>query len=477
MTREFPILYLARVLIEARTPLSVGTGNADGVFDTSLVRDANDLPAIPATSLAGVLRALYAHTFGQDATHSLFGYSSTSGANNQALAFPSRVVISWGALLDSHGRAADGIIFETERMSTDPLYSIVQRQKDLPVHRNRVRLNHRGTAMDTGKFDLSILPAGHRFAFELRLWAKAEEGEGEWNRLLSLLTHPGFRLGGSTRSGLGAIHCVTQHTERYDLRLPARVHALGLLGSDPSHTHGLTSTPIQKSMATHATWLEGTLTLSARGLWRIGQGDLALGNPSKEPDLLPVTEERVQWENGRGRIHTQRDILIPATSLKGVISHRMSYHARRHAGQWNGAQNPDIPAPEVCALFGELKDAPETRGWAGCLYLDDTYLGSHDEKHISLAHNTIDRFTGGVRNHRLFDEQNLFQGLFTVRLVLDLGRLQKVAAHRQISLHDLQKAFKNALTDLCEGRLALGARSTSGNGFFQGTFEGSLADP
>ena len=189
MTREFPILYLARVLIEARTPLSVGTGNADGVFDTSLVRDANDLPAIPATSLAGVLRALYAHTFGQDATHSLFGYSSTSGANNQALAFPSRVVISWGALLDSHGRAADGIIFETERMSTDPLYSIVQRQKDLPVHRNRVRLNHRGTAMDTGKFDLSILPAGHRFAFELRLWAKAEEGEGEWNRLLSLLTH------------------------------------------------------------------------------------------------------------------------------------------------------------------------------------------------------------------------------------------------------------------------------------------------
>jgi CRISPR/Cas system CSM-associated protein Csm3 (group 7 of RAMP superfamily) len=185
----------------------------------------------------------------------------------------------------------------------------------------------------------------------------------------------------------------------------------------------------------------------------------------------------VQWVNGQGEVKPQRDILIPATSLKGVLSHRMSYHARRHAGQWNGPQSHETPAPEVCALFGELKDEPEARGWAGCLYLDDAYMNPNHEKNTRLMHNSIDRFTGGVQQHRLFDEQNLYLGQFTVRLILDLARLQKVAAHRQISLHNLQKAFKDTLTDLCEGRLALGARSTSGNGFLQGTFEGSLANP
>ena len=49
------ILHVARFVLEARTALSVGSGGADGVYDHPIARDANGLPTIPGTSLAGVL--------------------------------------------------------------------------------------------------------------------------------------------------------------------------------------------------------------------------------------------------------------------------------------------------------------------------------------------------------------------------------------------------------------------------------------
>ncbi len=66
------------------------------MFDSALVTDANDLPAIPGSSLAGVLRHLWRGTYGSH-THddALFGYQSGN------LGDASRLAISWGALLDS----------------------------------------------------------------------------------------------------------------------------------------------------------------------------------------------------------------------------------------------------------------------------------------------------------------------------------------------------------------------------------------
>jgi len=45
---------LLRLVLESVTPLSIGTGRGNGVFDNLLVRDPNGLPGIPGTSLAGV---------------------------------------------------------------------------------------------------------------------------------------------------------------------------------------------------------------------------------------------------------------------------------------------------------------------------------------------------------------------------------------------------------------------------------------
>ncbi|NOU05581.1 MAG: hypothetical protein HOO99_05295 [Hyphomicrobiaceae bacterium] len=73
MTTPFKVLQIARVTVEARTPLSLASGSYDARFDTLLVRDANDLPALPGTSIAGVLRRVFESRFGAERTTSLFG--------------------------------------------------------------------------------------------------------------------------------------------------------------------------------------------------------------------------------------------------------------------------------------------------------------------------------------------------------------------------------------------------------------------
>ena len=47
---------LIRCTIELDSPLIIGTGKGDSLHDAVFVQDANGLPVIPGTTIAGVLR-------------------------------------------------------------------------------------------------------------------------------------------------------------------------------------------------------------------------------------------------------------------------------------------------------------------------------------------------------------------------------------------------------------------------------------
>lgn len=199
-TRYDFVLHVARVVLEATTPLSISTGASDGVFDSALVRDANGLPALPATSVAGVLRSLWTQEKGTDSARELFGFQA------RADGLASRLHVGWGSLLDSRGRATTGLLLgvEAERLRTDPILKDVVHQHRMPLHRNRVRLTHRGAAADAGKFDRTILPAGHRFALELRLQYSADGSEDIFRKLLAFSATLAFALAAALARDLGA---------------------------------------------------------------------------------------------------------------------------------------------------------------------------------------------------------------------------------------------------------------------------------
>ena len=454
-------LGIARMVLEADTALSISTGSPDGVFDSALVRDANGLPAIPGSSLAGVLRHLWREEYGPADENRVFGFQE------QKLGAASPLSVSWGALLDSKGRPAEGLILDSETLD-DPLYRSVLEQQDSPVTRDRVRLGHKGAAADQGKFDRAVLPAGHRFAVELRFWMKPEEGDELWRRLLALLAHPGLRLGGMTRAGLGRMKVVSLHQGLFDLSKKEERKAWFQVGKGLSDVEGLSAVQPQACQATG--WVTGEISLSARGLWRVGQGDQPVEKTTKPADLLPTTEERIVWKNGRGE-RRMNLLLLPASSLKGALAHRMAFHARRLAGQWTEEAEQDARDGRpvaVEALLGSVKD--DGTGRAGALFLDDAWLTVEPDKVARLMHNAIDRFTGGVRDRMLFEEESLLGGDLKVRVSLNLRRIPREEQE------GAKRAFRLALEDLCEGRLALGSRTSTGNGFFSGSLSGRFAE-
>ena len=475
-----PIRYLARVILSTETPLSVTKGHAEGVFDTALATDANGLPALPATSVAGVLRHLYERLYGSEARNQVFGWQERDSGS------PSRLAISWGALLDSEGRPVEGLLLGPQRecLDHDPVLQAARHAVEHGVTRDRVRLTHKGTAADTGKFDRSVLPSGHRFAIELALQAH-EPCDPTWEAVLALLAHPGFRLGGATRSGLGAMRVQSIHAGRFDLREPEEARRWCALGASLGDRDGLSARQLPQGAAA-ADWLQGALTLTAEGYWRIGQGDDSALPASKRDasptpaDLLPRTESCIVWDDTRGGHCGLRTLLFPASSLKGALAHRMAFHVNRLAGRWaEDGVDPAVPPAEVEALFGTVKSAAgegEPAGRAGCLYIDDAFVAIEPERIARLIHNSIDRFTGGVRDRLLFDEEAVYGGTIKLEIGLDATRLEKNAEEMGADADHLWRGFAAAMADLAEGRLALGSRTTTGHGRFHGEIDGVLGD-
>lgn len=449
--------YLARLTLECATPLSIGTGRGDGVFDVQLVTDANGLPAIPGTTLAGVLRHLFKRAGGNDDL--LFGHADK--AKSQA----SRLEVSWGVLCDSYGRAAEGLLLKGKL--GDPLLQHAAGLAEQPLIRERVRITHRGAAADKGKFDRSILPAGYRFAAELALWGTPADS-AEWQRLLDLLNDPAFRLGGATRAGLGALQVVACHTRTFDLTSPSDAAVFRKLGRRVDDLTGLDR--IELAANTRRRVIE--IELKPNSYWRIGQGNLPQrrDDNGKSADLLPRLEQRVLWNEGKGMLaKAERHLLVPAASIKGALSHRVAFHYNRFSGQFAEDMADEAIAGydksaanrAVRTLFGFAKG--DAAGQAGCLLIDDIYLDEYTaEKNLQqVMHNAIDRFTGGVRNHMLFSEEMVWKIPISFKItVLDDAVLDDP---------DIRRALDAAIADLCEGRLALGGGAGKGHGLFQGT--------
>ena len=451
MLRNQPILHLARVTVEAASPLSIGTGRGSALFDVQLVTDANGLPAIPGTSLAGVLRHAFLSQYEEDTATAIFGFAD--GNKGQ----PSAFSVTWGHIHNSKDIPIDGVDLDRTWANDDILKLFA-----LPAfpHRDHVRLNHRGSADERGKFDRSFVPAGYRFSFDMSLAASADKPlDEEWARLLALLNSPDFRLGGASRRGYGQLKLVRVAAKTFNLKdradfddyckHPRRLDAPHALGE------------VKTIAPSCQDWLRHELALTPEDGWRFGGGKEPL-SAGKTADALPYSEERLEWADGK--VHSNRFIVVPASGIKGALAHRLAYHYNRRNGHFVD-KVPDCKPflseqnPAVRALFGYANDADD-EGQVGAVLIEDALLPL-TTPNIRLTHNSIDRFTGGVRHGVLFTEEVLFKGSFTLKLAV------KASAWKEAE-ESVRLALLDTLDDLAEGRLALGAASAKGHGFFKG---------
>jgi CRISPR/Cas system CSM-associated protein Csm3 (group 7 of RAMP superfamily) len=201
-----------------------------------------------------------------------------------------------------------------------------------------------------------------------------------------------------------------------------------------------------------------------------------------------VHESRILWSDAKppGRI-SEENWLVPGSSIKGAISHRVAFHYNRLVQNWADDIAVEDPGsldeaktaltkltgencPAVQELFGFQRGSQETdsdSGRKGIVAMDDIFIEFEKSKANPgyLNHTSIDRFTGGVRGSFLFSERALYGGSFAgeLRITLFLEGTQLAPKTKA--------ALAWALKDLAEGRLALGGGKGRGHGFMKASFD------
>ena len=461
---------VAYVTIEMLTAFAIGAGKDDGLFDSVFVADANGLPCIPGESLAGVLRHAVAGSNDpakDEVCCKAFGFQARD--EGQA----SLVRVSYAHV---HNQADKPVPF------ISAVDDAVLRFLRAGVGRDHVRIGGDGTAVDKGKFDVLLVPAGARFTFELMVSRNCPVSLAD---LVECLAQPHMRLGGKSRRGIGQFRLACVRVAHFDLQkdlarysklspnLPEAVESKDLKAhlweGIPTWRAFTKKEQLTSSRVTSdsAPWLHATLTLEPVGTWVFGGGARRSSQPrnsgadstdEKDWERLPMCERRVVWNKGCGSVITQSEshFLIPGSSVKGALRHRTAYHARRLKGDWLNPQAPHDamrPTAEETELFGSVKSENEEQGSPGRLLLSDTYL--EQAPYEAQQHVSLDRFTQGPMDHVLFDELSLGKA----KIKLELSLLQP-------ELESSRLALEAALEDLCHGRLALGAGR--GHGLFRG---------
>lgn len=449
------IYHYAHIEFEALTPHGFQAGKGDSTHDVLLMRDPNGLPCIPATSLAGVLRHLYGQQYGRAAENKLFGYAE--GDQGQ----PSWVAFTTALVHDSQNKAVEGLRDDIE---TDAVLSFLVRSK--PLVRQRVRLTEKGAAADTGKFDTTLIPAGVRYSAFAGYWSDgSSEAEASWTQLLNLLSSHRFRLGHGTRSGSGAFKINQLHTNRWDLATPEGQQGFCQRSRRRACSKGLVPQPLH---ALTEPALTIKIALQAEAGWRIGGGETSLSTSNEDgrlPNLLPQNEKRISWQHNKAIIEENIPV-IPASAIKGALSHRFAFHYRCLTAEFvnrleTKMLTPNNQCPGVQKVFGYVAEGEpdsEAKAQAGLLLIDDLYLKSPTV--AQQLHNRIDHFTGGVIDGALFAEELLWQTQFTLELTL--LQAERLDAH-------CKQALKLTLQDLAQGWLPLGASGSRGQGTFLGT--------
>ena len=430
--------HIARIVIEAETPIAVGSGRSDILTDSPVVRDINGLPFIPGSSLAGVLR----HALGiADDEKNIFGHHDDNGGEG------SRLSVSDAVMIGAEGKAMDGL-----QPGIDRTGAFYKHFVDLPI-RQHVRIGDKGSAEDGGKFDNEVVLRGTRFVFEMELVSDTAD-EPTFSDALKQLQGSSFRIGSGTRCGLGKVKVVSM--QRRVLNLSIRNDLDAYLRKSSCLADSFDGADEELSVATDSAWNKYVLKLKPLDFFSFGSG-----HGDDDVDDVPVTESVVTWKDGIPSVETGRT-LIPATSVKGALAHRTAYHYNKIRGLFAGnseAKKGD-KNPAVAAIFGKAGDGASADGITrGNILLSDVHASEVKDK--VLTHVKIDRFTGGTMRGALFNEKVLY------------GRgqeytLEILVAKDALNGENVREAFEASLHDVCDGLLPLGGGVNRGNGIFTG---------
>lgn len=471
--------FLARIVLEAATSMKIGSGRDNIKTDAVILRDANGLPYIPATTIQGIMRhALEAEKDGKAKARRIMGFQ-TVNHKDEKQAHGSWLSISEAKLVtDSKGTTIDGLLDPDTVNNNEYLSGF----REMPI-RQHARITDKGTAADKGKFDEEIIPTGTRFCFEMELRGDKENGEKDFDKLLATLQYDTFRIGGGTRKGFGKIKILNIGYKALNLTVPNDFNAY-----------------LEKSSSLEKPWAAYDLrpNNTKQAPEDIGEDDKpihyqlklkpadfiffssGLGDEKGDVDMTIVEESFVVWEES-GKPHwakREESFIVPATSFKGTIAHRTAFYynmfTKKFADELNKEEADAVIGNHnkaIQALFGtegevevlnKDKEKVTKSKRRGHVLFSDIICARQSAKPKVLNHIKIDRFTGGTIQGALFNEESLYAKDEIITLEVTL------LPDENTKQEHVKEALEEALKDVCRGILPLGGGVNRGNGTFKG---------
>lgn len=426
--RKLLARWVVRGTLTLDTAMHLG-GEATGRVDMPVLRDSREgRPLLPGTTFAGALRNAFADRLG--------GYSEKEP--------PEVSMLFGGARGDDDGLQSPLIVFD----------ALGELPPDLGVEiRDGVAISPAtGTAEHHKKYDYEVLPAGT--TFPVRVDLLVPENAEEKPLLEALATAlDGFSYGensfGAKRSrGLGRVSAAWV-AKRYDLASKEGWIEWAL--SD--HAEPIQTAPahpdIRNVLDAEAPGRIKPPSLLADARKRVVidldlkvAHDILVRSPGTEPGAPDVSH-----------LHSSGAPILPGTSLAGVLRaqalriSRLVRDGKNDAELW------------IDRLFGRRfegqRPRPGLQPQASRLRVGEAILNDSQAEHQTRV--AIDRFTQGVVDSALFDEQTEIGGSTTVRLEL---RDPKDGEMGLVLL---------VLKDLLDGFLPVGGTSSIGRGVLTGS--------
>lgn len=413
--------HIAHIIIEARTALKIGSNSIDALQDSPIQKDWNGLPMILGTSLAGVLRK----EFDKTKVNDVFGDEDSKKKESKG----SRVIFSNALLLNEDKKVTETLLLEKS--------DFLKNFEILPI-RDHNSMNDKGVTNKHGKFDEEIIYKGTRFKFSIELISNKDDKE-EFKSILDELYKNSFRVGAGSSKGYGQIEVLEITYDTFDITSKEYIEFSSSLNKTLKEKYENKSIIDDK-------YIKYELKLTPDDFFMFGSG-----YGDKQVDMTPVVEKVIDYEN---KTLSEEKIVIPASSVKGAISHRTTYHYNLKKGNFieNG-----VKAQIVEDIFGAKKDK-KIDGFKGNILISDLYLEKNDTK--IFDHVSIDRFTGGAIEGALFQEKTVAScESFILEILLNKEKIKDEVAI---------EAFENALKDITTGMLSLGGATTKGHGVFGG---------
>ena len=444
---------ILRIDWEAQSPMMVGSGKSNDYTDALIIRDWNHLPYLPGSALAGVIkkrlrRATLPEGINQwdDILGTDHGKSADPQMDDDSIG--SAIAFSDGLLI-TH----DNAVHETATIPSDTTQRMMEH---LPI-RNHVKITHRGTAQDKQLFNHEVLYRGCRFRCEIEVLA--DTSDYRIKEVLLDVLQSSILIGGGTRNGCGLLQPISFSARSYDLQDKASL--LSYLSQDSSLNDSIDAEVILVKEEVHSA--DYQIKVAASNTSPV-VFLIASGYGSKLVDAYPMLEACIAYDSDTQVMQLTDDVpVLPATSIKGALSHRVAYHYNILTGKYaDQAHDPSEPNPVVEALFGSAATDESNEGQAGKVIIQDHFFqhGHAIPQTKLFNHVKIDRFTGGAWEGGLFNEMTV---VITKPFNINIKVIEKDTIDP-----DIIKALESALADMADGLLPLGAKGSIGHGNFSG---------